>query len=171
MSDRDRVRAGSLAGSPGDLITFEVPIRAKPKNSRKAWRGRIIEDPKFRAWEIGFAAAIARFKPREPLTGPIALDIMVVRRRPLRAKVKLSDGLTWYAARPDLDNLRKGISDTLQRCGFFRDDSQIVLSASMKCYAEKGGEERIRIRIQSLQDTDPAACLWMFYMPDEGKPE
>lgn len=83
-----------------------------------------------------------RHKPRDPITGPIRLDIEMHMPRP--KSMKPEDSIMHWK-RPDRDNMLKGIQDTLS--SFWHDDGQIFDGKTTKLYCLPGTEPHINIEI------------------------
>jgi len=96
----------------------------------RTFRGRMILSAEARSYKVRVQAELLLQGIRniQKLTGRLGVDILVYppdkRRR-------------------DLSNTEKGIGDTLQKLGFFKDDSQIDRLQITRM--EKGGFVRVRI--------------------------
>ena len=60
-------------------------------------------------------------RPEKPLTGPLALTALWLFPRGRSHKHG-----EWRTTKPDTDNLQKLLKDCMTRCGFWRDDAQVV---------------------------------------------
>jgi Holliday junction resolvase RusA-like endonuclease len=90
-------------------------------------------------WYEAVKRAVASQLPKEPWTGPVYLMANIYFERPQYMLAnKWPDGPIWHTAKPDRDNLDKGITDPLQEAGLYRDDSQICDGAIRKWYAARG---------------------------------
>ncbi len=89
-----------------------------------------------------------RYAPKEPFTGPLRVDLLFAfpRTLPLLRKF-VPNGLLPHAVRPDSDNCRKGATDALTLCGFWKNDSQIFTGMTTKVYVERGVKPRIEVEI------------------------
>lgn len=64
--------------------------------------------------------------PSAPLEGPLSLDVEL-RWPHTKGEAKKRLGLDLpMGVKPDLDNVAKGLTDSLVRCGFMANDSQVV---------------------------------------------
>lgn len=96
------------------------------------------------------AALLARHKPAEKLTGPLALHVVwcfLTDRHP--------DG-TWRDTKPDTDNLQKLLKDCMTQVGFWEDDAQVCSELVEKRWVRgirKGGTASgIWIHIRQMND-------------------
>lgn len=88
------------------------------------------------------------------VTGPLVLECRFFLPRPKSLLRKRDpDGPIWHTGRKDLDNLYKGVMDTLNGI-IWHDDGQIVSYGPNhgKWYHEKDGRPRVEIRIWELPD-------------------
>ena len=69
-------------------------------------------------------AVLEQYRPAEPLNGPVRLEVQFIfpgeRVQTIRT------------AKPDLDNLLKGVLDICTRLGYWHDDAQVVSIYAMK---------------------------------------
>ena len=109
-----------------------------------------------RQWKADVAMCAAAKLPTAPLEGPIQVNIWAILPRPkyLLARSKRTgkllhadEGLMWAPAKPDTDNVEKGVYDSLKSA--WRDDRQIVCGVTRKLYAEAAGKPRLVIAIMS----------------------
>lgn len=85
----------------------------------------------------------------EPLSGPIIVNVAAIVARPQRLRRKKDpEGLIWRTARPDADNVRKWVLDSLNGLAF-EDDSQVVAGHTFSLYSEKSGISSTVIEILS----------------------
>ena len=64
-------------------------------------------------------AVMERYRPAEPMTGPLRLSL-------LWTFPGSAAGVVPKVTRPDLDNLAKLALDAMTRSGYWRDDAQVV---------------------------------------------
>lgn len=112
-------------------------------------KGRVVfyEPSNLKAAKSQLTFHLLRHRPKEPLKGPLSLTVLW-----LFPKGKNHKDGTWRITRPDTDNLEKMLKDCMTRCGFWRDDAQVV-----KEYVEKKWSENpvgIEIEIVELEGKD-----------------
>lgn len=115
-------------------IKFELLIMPKPSNKRHAMmvggHARVVQDQGVRQHQASIAVLAAQHRPRQPIEGPIEVEIVVVLPRPAylcrrnKAGVPCADpGRRPHISRPDVDNLSKSCLDGLR--AWWRDDCQV----------------------------------------------
>lgn len=109
----------------GKIIAFDS---SRIKNARK--------------W---FERHFATHKPKEPFTGAVLLAV----KWTYATKDKRKWG-KYKITRPDNDNMQKLFQDSLTRCGFWFDDSQVAVLHSEKIW---GKEKKILIEVKELKET------------------
>lgn len=87
---------------------------------------------------------LIRHKPDEPMTGPVQLRTIW-----LFPKGKTHKNGEWRVTRPDTDNLQKLLKDCITRCGFWKDDAQVVREIVEKRWSDE--PTGIFIEIKSLE--------------------
>lgn len=112
-------------------------------------KGRVVfyEPSNLKAAKSQLTFHLLRYRPKEPLKGPLSLTVLW-----LFPKGKNHKDGTWRITRPDTDNLEKMLKDCMTRCGFWKDDAQVV-----KEYVEKKWSENpvgIEIEIVELEGKD-----------------
>ena len=112
-------------------------------------KGRVVfyEPSNLKAAKSHLTFHLLRHRPKEPLKGPLSLTVLW-----LFPKGKNHKDGTWRITRPDTDNLEKMLKDCMTRCGFWKDDAQVV-----KEYVEKKWSENpvgIEIEIVKLEGKD-----------------
>ena len=87
------------------------------------------------------------YKPEKPLEGALKLSVKWV--YPYRASEPKKNrvGDIPCIARPDCDNLAKGLNDCMTRLGFWLDDSQVYELKFTKLY---GSNPRIEIELEEV---------------------
>lgn len=135
-------------------VTFEIPGEAVPKLRPrvKFGNGRVwtYTPAKSADYEkaVRLMAQVA-MRARKPISGPVALYIAVYREPPKSASQKkriemIDEG--WPVARPDLDNLIKGISDAINGV-VFGDDGAVCRIIASKHW---GAEPKTIVTVQTL---------------------
>ena len=113
------------------MIEVELPY---PPSVNHYWRHvgpRVLVSRQGRAFRKRVCALLAGDGPRKPPAGgriALSMDAFPPDRR-----------------RRDLDNLQKGVWDSLQHAGVYEDDSQIDLLVARRREVVKGGKVVIRI--------------------------
>lgn len=70
--------------------------------------------------------------PDKPMEGPISLRVLW-----LFPKGKNHRHGEWRVTRPDTDNLQKLIKDCMTRCGYWKDDAQVVSETAEKRWSDE----------------------------------
>ena len=83
--------------------------------------------------------------PSEPLTGPLALHATW-----LYPAGKSHKAGTWRVTRPDTDNIEKLLKDCMTKCGFWKDDAQVVHETVEKRWSDE--PTGIEIEIKELEE-------------------
>ena len=95
--------------------------------------------------ESTLTAHLDRFKPKEPIRGPVMLEVLWC-----FPKDGKPDG-TPYTKKPDTDNLDKGLKDIMTRLGWWVDDAQVFSELIVKVHSRVPG---IRIDIHEPYGLD-----------------
>jgi Holliday junction resolvase RusA-like endonuclease len=140
-------------------ITFEVAMEAIPVQTggKRMFVGKTGKPVFFKdARTTRYLDAIRLFsrqhKPKQPLAGPVGIEVLFVMARPARLQRKKDpSGRLWMDLRPDYDNLVKGLQDAL--AGFWEDDGQICDARIQKVYAAKGEAPSIQVSIFSIDES------------------
>ena len=102
---------------------------------QKRYNGRThtyFKDKKLIETEHAFYTALKPYAPDTPSDKPIELHIWFY--------FNVKDKKKWNQpkiSKPDVDNFSKAFIDQMTRCGYWRDDAQIVVLHIEKYYAEK----------------------------------
>ena len=83
-------------------------------------------------------------RPEAPLTGPVALTTLW-----LFPKGKSHKNGEWRSTKPDTDNLQKLLKDCMTKCGFWKDDAQVVRETVEKRWSDEPAG--IYIEIEELE--------------------
>lgn len=84
-------------------------------------------------------------RPEKPLEGAVALSTVW-----LFPKGRSHRNGEWRVTKPDTDNLQKLLKDCMTRCGFWRDDAQVVREAVEKRWSDE--PSGIYIEITPLEE-------------------
>lgn len=76
-------------------------------------------------------SALMEHRPPEPMTGPLALTVTW-----LYPKGRNHKAGEWRSTKPDTDNIEKLLKDCMTKCGFWKDDAQVVRETVGKLWAE-----------------------------------
>lgn len=100
-------------------------------------RAHFYTKAKVREAEQTYASLLAPHVPAKPFDGPVFVDInFFFPYRKSEKKSVLREGRPIaHTTRPDLDNLEKGLLDTMTKLGFWTDDSLIVEKHTRKLRA------------------------------------
>ncbi len=98
------------------------------------------------------ALVASQYRPKQVITGPVAMDVRVFRSMPKavsgskRKKENAEKGLLRPVTKPDVDNYVKGVKDALNHL-IYKDDSQVVDLKVSKFYSE---EPRVEVIITEI---------------------
>lgn len=126
------------------MIRFEVPGEPKAQGRPRAVRtaaGVRVYDPKGSAEYKKLVTLHAkRVAPREPLAGPLAVEVEVYRSipksMPKYKRAMIEAGELFPVTKPDVDNYGKAALDALNRL-IWKDDSQIHRLTIAKYYSDR----------------------------------
>lgn len=121
-------------------------FKMKGSNGKEG-RQFIGRDNKGRAVDKELQLLMLPFRPPMPLDCPIELEVKWIYPFRKSEPQKNRIGLIPCIARPDADNLLKGLVDAMTKAGFWVDDSRIYRMAIAKWYGESAG---IGVRIATL---------------------
>lgn len=71
-------------------------------------------------------------RPEKPLTGAVSLSVVW-----LFPKGRSHRNGEWRITKPDTDNLQKLLKDCMTRCGFWKDDAQVVRETVEKRWSDE----------------------------------
>ena len=94
-------------------------------------RPMFYDTPKLKAARAAFESLLRQHVPAEPIEGPVALTVE------WRFATKTHKEGTYRVTRPDTDNLQKLLKDCMTRCGFWKDDAQVVREAVEKRWSDE----------------------------------
>ena len=131
------------------FINCNPPTATAQEKKVALVKGRVVfyEPSNLKAAKSQLTFHLLRHRPKEPLKGPLSLTVLW-----LFPKGKNHKDGSWRITRPDTDNLEKMLKDCMTRCGFWKDDAQVV-----KEYVEKKWSENpvgIEIEIVELEGKD-----------------
>ncbi len=129
----------------------------KPLKRHRHTKKGFTYDPSFQD-KKQFSLQANIMKPDRPLEGALKVNLKFYFQRPknhyrsgkFSNQLKKNISGNYKTNKPDLDNLTKLVLDSLENCGFFRNDSQIASIVADKYYCELSEEPRTEINISFL---------------------
>lgn len=115
------------------FIAITPPTSTAQMKQVRVVKGKPVfyDPPAVKAARSMLSAHLAIHKPEKPMTGPVSLRVLWLFPRGKRHK----NG-EWRITKPDTDNLQKLLKDCMTRCGFWKDDAQVVSEAVEKRWAD-----------------------------------
>jgi Holliday junction resolvase RusA-like endonuclease len=107
--------------------THQSALRVMRRKDGTSFVGKYDKGP-VKRWMEDFERLASIHKPDKPFDGPLELTLWF--GFPLILSDKGQTGP--MPTRPDFDNLAKSVCDSLTKCGFWHDDSQVVFGKVMK---------------------------------------
>ncbi len=128
------------------FLDINPPTVTAQEHKVRVNRGRpmFYNTPRLKQAQAIFESMLMRFRPRQPLDGPVALTVDW-----FFFTGSHKDG-EWRITRPDTDNLQKLLKDCMTRTGFWKDDSQVCVEMISKRWARH--KPGIGIKVVSLDD-------------------
>lgn len=127
-----------------------------PYTTRRSRDGRTFVPKNIRAWQAAVALQTNRYKPRQPLDGPVILELAFF--LPMPKSWSKAKRVRHYGAvcpvKPDTDNLVKPVKDAMTSAGWWTDDSRIVGEEVVKWYVDRrreGGQPGVQILVRSQE--------------------
>ncbi|WP_225218332.1 RusA family crossover junction endodeoxyribonuclease [Planococcus wigleyi] len=127
-----------------ETISFEIMGEAQAQGrprAGKSYSGKtVLYDPATsRDFKQYVKLVASQHKPQELITGPAHLELTFYQPTPKKYHTKpkqalIEAGLLLPVSRPDLDNLAKGVKDSLSKI-IWQDDSQVVSMMVRKFYS------------------------------------
>lgn len=112
------------------VLKFTIPITPVGQMRARHSRRGTYKDPKQRQREEHLNLLIKRYRPPEPLKGPLLMGARVYlpipKSKTKKWKEQARAGLIRPVVKPDLDNAMKHLKDCMEQMGFFGNDMQIV---------------------------------------------
>ena len=115
------------------FIAIDPPTSTAQMKQVRVVKGKPVfyDPPAVKAARNMLSAHLAIHKPEKPMTGPVSLRVLW-----LFPKGKSYKNGEWRITKPDTDNLQKLLKDCMTRCGFWKDDAQVVSEAVEKRWAD-----------------------------------
>lgn len=126
-----------------EIISMYIPCNpptAWGKNSKNAYNGRVVTNRNIASTKSLMVGLLAPKAPKEPLQGPLRLNVMVVWpfKKTERKSITQSGSHIPKITRPDGDNVLATIKDVMESLGYFNDDSQIYCEHIERWHGPKG---------------------------------
>lgn len=134
-------------------VRFTVPGRLNGKGRARVTTiggfARLYTPAKTRS-EEKFIATLAKgaMAGREPMEGPLWLEVVIVQKPPPSWSKKKAQDANWIITSNDLDNTIKQVSDACNEI-VYGDDRQIARIHAERIWRSVG-EERVEIRVSTL---------------------
>lgn len=110
---------------------------------------RFYEPEKVKAARESYMALLSKRRPEKPIEGPVRLTTKWL--YPLTQKEEANHiDWCWKTSKPDTDNMIKLLKDCMTKCGYWKDDAQVVSEITEKFRTKD--EPGIYVRIERLQD-------------------
>jgi len=115
------------------FIAIDPPTSTAQMKQVRVVKGKPVfyDPPAVKAARNMLTAHLAIHKPDKPMTGPVSLRVLW-----LFPKGKSHKNGEWRITKPDTDNLQKLLKDCMTRCGFWKDDAQVVSETVEKRWAD-----------------------------------
>lgn len=115
------------------FIAIDPPTSTAQMKQVRVVKGKPVfyDPPAVKAARNMLSAHLAIHRPDKPMTGPVFLRVLW-----LFPKGKSHKNGEWRITKPDTDNLQKLLKDCMTRCGFWKDDAQVVSEAVEKRWAD-----------------------------------
>jgi crossover junction endodeoxyribonuclease RusA len=147
---------------------YELTVygRARPQGSKTAFVNKYTGRAQMRESSTGhrdwrdlvkLCAQEAANKPKQPIEGPVAVNVVFAFARPKSHYYQRKSGLVlrddapvWVLSRGigDIDKLQRSIYDAITDAGWIRDDSQIARVYASKEWTE--GAHRVSVAVSRL---------------------
>lgn len=115
------------------FIAINPPTSTAQMKQVRVVKGKPVfyDPPAVKAARNMLSAHLAIHRPDKPMSGPVSLRVLW-----LFPKGKSHKNGEWRITKPDTDNLQKLLKDCMTRCGFWKDDAQVVSEAVEKRWAD-----------------------------------
>ena len=134
-------------------IEFFEPMRI-PSATHQEKQVAVIKDrPHFyepaavRDARAKYMAYLGRHVPKQPLDGPVCLDVAFEYHSDKMAQAN-DNSIRWKTTKPDTDNMVKLVKDCMTALGYWHDDAQVCLETVQKYFHKFS--EGIYIRVVSI---------------------
>jgi len=115
------------------FIAIDPPTSTAQMKQVRVVKGKPVfyDPPAVKAARNMLSAHLAIHRPDKPMSGPVSLRVLW-----LFPRGKHHKNGEWRISKPDTDNLQKLLKDCMTRCGFWKDDAQVVSEAVEKRWAD-----------------------------------
>jgi len=115
------------------FIAINPPTSTAQMKQVRVVKGKPVfyDPPAVKAARNMLSAHLAIHRPDKPMSGPVSLRVLW-----LFPRGKHHKNGEWRISKPDTDNLQKLLKDCMTRCGFWKDDAQVVSEAVEKRWAD-----------------------------------
>ena len=115
------------------FIAIDPPTSTAQMKQVRVVKGKPVfyDPPAVKAARNMLSAHLAIHRPDKPMSGPVSLRVLW-----LFPRGKHHKNGEWRITKPDTDNLQKLLKDCMTRCGFWKDDAQVVREAVEKRWAD-----------------------------------
>lgn len=136
--------------------TFQVMGEPKgqprPRAYSRGGKAGVYDPGTSAGWKALVALAAREYLPAEPIESPVRLTVRFYLPRPKRLCRKADPaGRLPHPAKPDADNLVKGVMDALNDIRFWRDDALVFWLDVRKEYCSTSGRPGADIQIDVLE--------------------
>ena len=117
----------------GFFIAIDPPTSTAQMKQVRVVKGKPVfyDPPAVKAARNMLSAHLAIHRPDKPMSGPVSLRVLW-----LFPRGKHHKNGEWRISKPDTDNLQKLLKDCMTRCGFWKDDAQVISEAVEKRWAD-----------------------------------
>ena len=115
------------------FIAINPPTSTAQMKQVRVVKGKPVfyDPPAVKAARNMLSAHLAIHRPDKPMSGPVSLRVLW-----LFPRGKHHKNGEWRISKPDTDNLQKLLKDCMTRCGFWKDDAQVVSETVEKRWAD-----------------------------------
>lgn len=140
------------------MIDFFIPILPVPKQGDRVSSGRHYQPRKVTTNAKELALYMQPFVPREPLAGPLKLDVTVYYPHLSRTSAKRRLLAIPKGTAPDGENLLKQVADVMEKLGFFAVcDGQVSDGRLRKRWSHRFG---FRVRLEPDEECSKPDWKW-----------
>ena len=115
------------------FLSIEPPTVTAQEHKVRVVHGKpmFYDTEKLKTARSTFESLLRKHRPPSPLEGPVALIT------DWHFATKSHKEGAYRVTRPDTDNLQKLLKDCMTRCGFWRDDAQVVRESVEKRWSDE----------------------------------